>query len=106
VAVAGSPERSGATSEPTTASVVDAVSLAGFKSLEAPVVPLMAAVPTVVGVPETVQVMDAPAASGDAVGTIGAQVCVKPAGRPVAAQVAPMAAAAGDAALVHLNVLE
>lgn len=106
MAVAGRPVKSGDTSEPTTASIVDAVSLAGFKSLEAPVVPLMVALPTAVGVPETVHVIDAPAANGVAVGTVGEQLCVKPAGRPVTAQEAPMAAAAGAAALAHLNVLE
>jgi hypothetical protein len=107
VALAGNPVMSGLMSEPVTAIVVAAVSFVALRSFDAPVVPPIAALVTgVVGVPDTVHVIDAPAASGVLVGTVGVHDVVRPAGRPVTAQPALIAAAAGEAAFVHLNVLE
>ena len=91
-------------SEPVVAMVVEAVLLATTGSLVAPVVPLTVELPTVVGVPETVQVMAALGAT--VAGGVGAQDVVRPAGRPVTAQVADVAAMAGDAALVQVKVPE
>jgi hypothetical protein len=94
-------------SEPVTESVVEAVLLVAFTSFVAPVVPEMVKLPVVAfGVPATVQVIDAPGASGEAVGTVGTHVVVNDAGRPETAQVAAAAATAGDAAFEQVNVLE
>ena len=84
--------------------VIDAVAvlLAALPSLVAPVVPERAAVPTVVGVPETVHVIDAPAAT--AVGGEGTHDVVRPAGKPLTAHVAAVAPSAGAAALEQVNV--
>jgi hypothetical protein len=107
VAVAGSPVRSGFMSAPVMASVVDAVLFDALTSLVALEVPLNVRLATgVVGVPATVQVMTPPGASGEAVGTVGEQLVVRLAGTPLMAQVAAVAATAGEAALVHVNVLE
>jgi hypothetical protein len=103
VATAGSPVRSGATSEPVTLIDAVAVLLPRLTSLVAPVVPLSVALPTAVGVPDTVHVIAAPGAT-DAAGTDGAQTVLKPAGRPATAQLAAVAAIAGAAALLHLKV--
>ena len=99
---AGKPDRSGAMSEPVTAMAVDAVLLAGVASLVALVVPLIGALPTDVGVPETVHVIAAPGATE--VGGTGKQLVVNPAGKPLTAHVALVAAMAGAAAFAHVNV--
>lgn len=104
--VVGRPERLMLISDCATLIVVLAVLFAVLTSFVELVVPLTVAVPPVVGVPETEQVMVAPAAS-EATGTAGEQpVTVTPAGSPVAAQVTPVAAMNGAAALVHVNVPE
>ena len=95
--VAGKPERSGVMSEPVTLIAAVAVLLARFSSLLALVVPLSVALPTAVGVPDTVQVIVALGAS-DAAGTVGEQTVVRPAGKPLTAQVALVAAMDGAAA--------
>ena len=59
-------------SEPVAPIVAVAVLLAGLPSLVAPVVPVSVDEPVVVGVPETVQVILAPAATE--VGGVGAQL--------------------------------
>jgi hypothetical protein len=100
VAVAGKPDKSGNMSAPVTASVVIAVLLVAFGSFDAPVVPVSVDVPTVVGVPETVQVIEPPAAT--VTGVAGEHNAVRPAGSVAMAQVAAVAATAGDAALVHV----
>ena len=104
VAVAGRPLRSGVMSEPVVVIDVAAVLLPDVPSLVAPVVPVSDAVPTDVGVPETVHEMAAPGAT--LVGGVGVHEVVKPAGRPATAQVAAEAARAGDAAFVQVNVPE
>jgi hypothetical protein len=71
--------------------------------LMAPVVPDSVELLTAVGVPETVHVIAAPAASEDT-GTVGTHTVVKPAGSPPSAQVAFVAAIAGAAAFVHAKV--
>jgi hypothetical protein len=74
-------------------------------SLAAPVVSVSVELPTAVGMPVTVQVITAPTATVAAVGTVGLQTGVKPAGKPVMAQVAPMlAASVAVAALVQVKV--
>ena len=88
-----------------TAIVVAAALLAALPSLVAPVVPVTLEVATVVGVPETVQVIAAPAARL-AAGTVGEHAVVRPAGNPLTAHVAFVAASAGDAASVHVKVPE
>ena len=88
-------------SEPVTLTDVLAVLLAAFGSLPAPVVPLTAALPTAVGVPETVHAIEAPGAN--ATGGVGEHDVVNPAGKPVTAQVAADAVIAGAAAFVHVN---
>jgi hypothetical protein len=103
VAVAGRPVRSGDTSAPITLIAAVAMLLARFTALDAPVVPEIGAFPSAVGVPETVHVMTAPGAT-DAAGTVGEQLCDRPAGRPVTAHEAAVAATAGAAALVQVNV--
>ena len=102
MAVAGRPERSGDMSEPAVALTVLALLLAGLPSLLAPVVPETDEEPVVVGVPETVQTICAPAATE--AGGVGVHDVVRPAGKPVTAQLAEVAAKAGDAAFVQLNV--
>ena len=104
VAVAGSADRSAIISAPVVVIEVDAVLLAGLPSLLAVVVPEIALVPVAVGVPETVQVIAAPAAT--LAGGVGEQLVVRPAGRPLTAHVADVAVSAGDAALVQVNVPE
>jgi hypothetical protein len=89
-------------SAPVTASDAVAVLFTGVTSLVAPVVPVSGAVPTAVGVPETVHVIDAPGAT--VVGGVGEHVVVRPAGKPATAQVAAVAAMAGDAAFEHVKV--
>jgi hypothetical protein len=106
VAVVGRPETSGVMSAPLTVIVALAVLLAGMPSLVAPVVPFTADAPVAVGVPETEQVMLAPAAS-EATGTVGTQpVTVTPGGSPETAHVALVAGSDGDAAAVHVKVPE
>ena len=73
-------------------------------SLDAPVEPVKVLVPGVVGVPDTVQVMEAPGAT--LVGGVGEQDAVRPAGSPLTAQLAPTAATSGDAPFEHVNVPE
>jgi hypothetical protein len=104
VAVAGRPVRSGATSAPKTAIDDAAVLLPVVGSLVAPVVPLIGLLPAAVGMPETVHVMEPPGATGDAVGTVGAHTVTSPAGRPVTAQVAAVAAIDGAVALVQVKL--
>lgn len=91
-------------SEPVTAIVDVAVLLAVIGSFVAPVVPLSAELPTVVGVPETVQVMTALGAT--VVGGVGEHAVVRPAGNPVTAHVAFVAAMAGEAAFEHVKLPE
>ena len=102
VAVAGKADKSATISAPVVVIVVDAVLLAALPSLLALVVPLRVDAPTVVGVPETVQVIFAPAAT--VTGGVGAQTTVKPAGRPATVQVAAVALKAGAAALEQVKV--
>ena len=75
--------------------VVVAVLFVELPSLVAPVVPLTTELPDVVGVPETVQVMLAPAAT--AAGVAGTQTVESPAGKPLTAHVAAVAAKMGAA---------
>ena len=89
-------------SEPMAPSVTVAVLLAELPSLVAPVDPTTVLEPTVVGVPETVQVIFAPGATE--AGGVGEQDDVKPAGRPVTAQLAEVAVTAGASALAQLYV--
>ena len=89
-------------SEPVVAIDVAAVLFVALPSLVAPVVPAIGLVATVVGVPETVQVIEAPAAT--AAGGTGTHDVVRPAGKPLTAQVAAVAPSAGAAALEHVNV--
>jgi hypothetical protein len=91
-------------SEPVTASDAVAVLLAVFGSFGAPVLPLNGDVPGAVGVPETVHVMLAPGAT--VAGGVGAHDVVRPAGKPVTAQVALVAAIAGAAAFEQVYVPE
>ena len=102
VAVVGRADRSATISAPVVVIVVDAVLLAALPSLLALVVPFKVDAPTVVGVPETVHVIFAPAAT--VAGGVGAHTTVKPAGKPATAQVAAVALKAGVAALEHVNV--
>jgi hypothetical protein len=102
VAVVGRPERSGVMSEPLAASTVVAVLFAVFGSFVAPVVPVTVDELGVVGVPETVHVIAAPGAT-EAGGT-GEHAVVRPAGKPVTAQLAAVAAIAGAAAFEQVNV--
>ena len=102
MAVAGRPDRSGVMSDPVVVIEVDAVLLPGMPSLVAPVVPVSAAVPTAVGVPETVH--EIAAAGATLVGGVGVHVLVKPAGRPAIEHVAAVAARAGEAAFVQVYV--
>lgn len=75
------------------ASVAIAELLAALSSFVAPVVPLSVELPAAVGVPETVQSIEAPAAT--VVGVEGAHDAVKPAGSPLIAHDAAVAATAG-----------
>lgn len=102
VPVAGSADRSAIISAPVVVIDVDAVLFAGLPSLLAVVEPEIALVPTVVGVPDTVQVILAPVAT--LVGGAGTQLVVRPAGRPLTAHDADVAVSAGEAAFVHVNV--
>lgn len=87
-------------SEPVIASVAVAVLLAVFGSLVAPVEPLSDDEPGAVGVPETVQVIDAPGLT--VAGGVGAQLEVRPAGSPAMAHDAAVAAMAGELAFVQV----
>lgn len=98
----GRPEKSGVISELVTASDAVAVLLARLLSLLAPVEPFNVTVPATAGVPETVHVILPPAAT--VAGGAGAHKVVKPAGSPLTAQVADVAATAGEAALEHVYV--
>ncbi|MEZ5854624.1 MAG: hypothetical protein R3D67_07690 [Hyphomicrobiaceae bacterium] len=89
-------------SEPVVAIDVVAVLLAVTGSFVAPVVPVTVTVPVAVGAPLTVQVMPAPAAT--VAGGVGVHEVVRPAGRPDTAQLALVALAPAEAALVHVNV--
>ena len=89
-------------SEPVVVINAPAVLLAALPSLVAPVVPVNVLEPTVVGVPDTVQVTVAPAAT--VAGTVGEHDVVSPGGRPLTAHDAVVALTAGAAALVQLNV--
>lgn len=104
MAVAGRPLRSGVISEPVVVIDATAVLLPGMPSLVAPVVPVSDAVPTAVGVPETVHEMVAPGAT--LVGGAGMHDDVRPAGNPAIEQVAAVAARAGVAAFVQVKVPE
>lgn len=101
-AVVGKPVMSGTMSEPVTATAVVALLLAKLPSLLAPVLPVSVLEPTAVGVPETVQVILAPAAT--VVGGVGAHEVVRPAGRPATAHAAAVAEAVAVAELVHVKV--
>ena len=79
-----------------------AVLFDGLPSLLALVVPLIGVVPPVVGVPVTVQVTLAPAAT--VAGSVGAQLAVSPGGSVPAEQETTVAATAGDAAFEHVKV--
>ena len=85
--------------------LIDAVAvlLAALASLLAPVVPVIGLLATAVGVPDTVQVIDAPGATLMGCGP-GEHVYVRPAGKPLTAHVADVAVTSGDVPLVHLNV--
>ena len=89
-------------SEPVTVTVWVAVLLARLGSFDAEVVPDNIAAPTTVGVPETVHVILAPAAT--VAGGVGAHDVVSPAGSPLTAHDALVAAIAGNAAFEHVNV--
>lgn len=89
-------------SEPVTLMAVLPVLFDVTASLVAPVVPVIGELPTVVGVPETVHEMTPPGAT--VAGGVGLHVAVKPAGKPLTAHVAPVAATAGEAAFAHVNV--
>jgi hypothetical protein len=102
--VAGKPDKSGVMSEPAVAMTVEAVLLAELPSLVALVVPLTVDDPVAVGVPETVQTICAPAATE--VGGVGVHDVVRPAGRPLTAQVALVAASAGEPAFEQVKVPE
>lgn len=99
VAVAGNPDRSGLMSEPFTLNDAVAVLFGRLRSFVAPVVPVSVTVPAVVGVPDTVHVIAAPGLT--VVGGVGVQLDVRPAGSPVIAHVAAVAARNGEAAFVH-----
>lgn len=100
VAVAGNPARLGVISEPVTVNAAVAVLFALFPSLVAPVVPFKVDDPVAVGVPETEHVIT-PAAT-TVVGGTGEHDEVKPAGNPLIAHPALVAATAGEAALLQV----
>jgi hypothetical protein len=100
VAVAGNPARLGDISEPVTVSAAVAVLFALLPSLVAPVVPFSVDDPVAVGVPETVHIITPAAAT--VVGGTGEHTDDKPAGNPLIAQPALVAATAGEAALLQL----
>ena len=102
VAVAGKPDRFGVMSDAVVVSVIVAVLLDASPSLAAPVVAVRVLEPAAVGVPETVQVIAAPAATDT--GGAGEHAVVRPAGKPANAQVATVAATAGAAEFEHVNV--
>lgn len=89
-------------SEPVTAIAVVAELLASTGSLSAPVVPVTVTLPTVVGVPDTVQLTRPPGATS--VGGVGVHSVVRPAGRPDTAQPAFVAVIAGAAAFLQVKV--
>ena len=89
-------------SEPVTAMEVVPVLFAVLPSLVAPVVPLTVLVATAVGVPYTVHVIEAPAAT--AAGGDGTHDVVRPAGKPLTAHDAAVAPSAGAAAFEHVKV--
>jgi hypothetical protein len=88
-------------SEPTAPSVAVAVLLAVLPSFVAPVVPETVDDPAVVGIPVTEHTM-LPLGATD-VGGVGAHVNASPAGSPVTAQDAAVAATAGAAAFLQVN---
>jgi hypothetical protein len=88
-------------SEPVTTNVAVAVLFVELGSFGEPVLPLSGDEPGAVGVPETVQVIAAPGATVE--GGVGAHDVVKPAGRPVTAHVALVAAMAGAAAFEQVK---
>lgn len=102
MAVVGSPDKSGAMSEPLIVRELTAVLLPRLPSLTAPVVPFSVDVPVAVGVPDTVHVIDAPGAT--VAGGVGEQLDVSPVGRPEIAHEALVAAIAGEFAFVHVYV--
>lgn len=89
-------------SEPVTEIEAVAELFAALPSLPAPVVPVSVLDPTVVGVPETVQVIDAPGAT--VTGGVGAHDVVSPAGNPATVHVAAVAASNGAAPFEQVNV--
>ena len=89
-------------SAPVVAMLVVAVLFAVFGSFVAPVVPVMGAVPTAVGVPETVQVILWPGKTS--LGEVGEQTVERPAGRPATAHVACVAVMRGAVPFEHMNV--
>lgn len=97
----GKPLRSTDISAPVTVIDVEAVLFDVFESFVAPVLPEIDAVPVAVGVPETVQVMVPEGAT--VAGGVGVHDVVKPAGKPVTAHDALVAATDGVAPLVHVK---
>jgi hypothetical protein len=88
-------------SEPVAPSVAVAVLFKALPSFVAPVVPVTVELPGAVGMPVTVHEIDAPGAT--LVGGDGTHANERPDGRPLTAQVAAVAATAGDAALEQVN---
>ena len=74
---------------------------AALPSLLAPVVPESVLEPVAIGVPETVQVIFAPAAT--LAGGVGAHDVLRPTGRPARAQDADVADCVAAAELVQVN---
>jgi hypothetical protein len=104
LAVAGKPTNEILMSELVDTMFLVAESLPGLVSFVAPVATDAVVVPVAVGMPDTGQEIDAPAAS-DATGSGGVHVpTVTPGGRPETAQVGLIAAAVEDALFVHNTV--
>lgn len=103
-AVAGRPERFGCMSEPEIVSVPVSELFPVLKSFEAIVRPLSGNDPVAVGVPETVQTIEAPGAT--VAGVVGEQVDVRPAGKPETLQRTFVAAIDGALAFVQVKVPE
>jgi hypothetical protein len=91
-------------SEPVAPSVAVAELLTGLLSLLAPVVPVTVTLPNTIGVPLTLQVIVAPGAT--VVGGVGEHDAVRPAGSPLSAHDAFVAATAGAAAFEHVKLPE
>ena len=100
--VVGKPDKSGVMSEPVTVKVPVAELLARLGSFDAAVVPVSAAAPIVVGVPETVHVMTP--AGATVAGGVGEHEVLNPEGRPLTAHDALVAAIAGAAAFEQVKV--